>query len=78
MAQVVSRRPLTAAAWVRAQVNLVGFVVHKVALGQVFVRVLRFFPVSIIPLWAPLFKKLKRSSSFTPSLILIRGQTKGP
>jgi hypothetical protein len=27
----------------------VGFVVDKVALGQVFLRVLRFFPVSIIP-----------------------------
>jgi hypothetical protein len=34
MAQAVSRRPLTAAAWVRAQVNPVGFVVDKVALGQ--------------------------------------------
>jgi hypothetical protein len=29
----------------------VGYVVDKVALGQVFVRVLRFFPVSIIPPW---------------------------
>jgi hypothetical protein len=28
----------------------VGFVVDKVALGQVFVRVLLFFPVDIIPL----------------------------
>jgi hypothetical protein len=27
----------------------VGFVVNKVALGQVFVRVLRFSPVSFIP-----------------------------
>jgi hypothetical protein len=36
MAQAVSRRPLTAAAWVRAQVNPVGFVVDKVALGEVF------------------------------------------
>jgi hypothetical protein len=27
----------------------VGFVVDKVALGQVFLRVLRFFPVSFIP-----------------------------
>jgi hypothetical protein len=36
MAQVVSRRPLTAAAWDHAQVNPVGFVVDKVALGQVF------------------------------------------
>jgi hypothetical protein len=37
MAQVVSRRPLTAEAQVRAWVNIyVGFVVEKVALGQVF------------------------------------------
>jgi hypothetical protein len=42
MAQAVSRRSLTAAARVRAQVNPVGFVVDKVALGQVSLRVLRF------------------------------------
>jgi hypothetical protein len=36
MAQAVSHRPLTAAAWAHAQVNPVGFVVDKVALGQVF------------------------------------------
>jgi hypothetical protein len=48
MAQAVSRRPLTAAARVRAHVSPVGFVVDKVAVGQVFLRVLRFFPVSII------------------------------
>jgi hypothetical protein len=36
MVQVVSRRPLTAATRVRAQVNPVGFVVDEVALGQVF------------------------------------------
>jgi hypothetical protein len=35
MAQVVSRRPLTAEARVRARID-VGFVVDKVALGQVF------------------------------------------
>jgi hypothetical protein len=29
----------------------VGFVVDKVALGQVFLRVLPFYPVSIIPPW---------------------------
>jgi hypothetical protein len=49
MAQAVSRRPLTAVAWVRVQVNPVGFVVDKVALGQVVLRVLRFSPVNIIP-----------------------------
>jgi hypothetical protein len=36
MAQAVSRQPLTMAAWVHAQINPVGFVVVKVALGQVF------------------------------------------
>jgi len=48
MAQAVSRRPLTAESRVRAHV---GFVVDKVVLRQVFLRVLRFSPVSIIPLW---------------------------
>jgi hypothetical protein len=65
MAQAVSRRPLTAAARFRAQVNSVGFVVDKVALGQVFLRVLRFRPVNIIPPWVPHFRKLKKNSSFT-------------
>jgi hypothetical protein len=46
MAQVVSRRPVTAEARVRAQM---GFVVGKVALGQVFLRVLRFSCQYIIP-----------------------------
>jgi hypothetical protein len=64
MAQAVSRRPLTAAAWVRAQGNPVRFVVDKVALGQVFLRFLRFYPVSIIPPRAPLFRKLKFFLSF--------------
>jgi hypothetical protein len=54
MAQAVSRRPFTAAARVRAQVIPVGFVVDKVALGHVFLRVLRFSPISIIP---PHFRK---------------------
>jgi hypothetical protein len=49
IAQAVSRQPLTAAAGVRALVNPVGLVVDKVALGQVFLRVLRFSPVNIIP-----------------------------
>jgi hypothetical protein len=43
-----------------ARVNPVGFVVDKVALGQVFLRVLRSSPVSIIPPWAPHFRKLKK------------------
>jgi hypothetical protein len=61
MAQAVSRRPLTAAAWVRAQVNPVGFVVDKVALGQVFLRVIRIFPVNITPPWDPHFRKFKKT-----------------
>jgi hypothetical protein len=48
MAQAISRRSLTAEARVRARV---GFVVDKVALGQVSLRVFRFHPVSIIPPW---------------------------
>jgi hypothetical protein len=80
MAPAVVRRTLTAAAWVRAQSNPVGFVVDKVALGQVFLRVLRFSPVNIIPSWAPLFQKLKKKffHPFSPSLIFIRGRTKVP
>jgi hypothetical protein len=82
MAQTVSQQPLTAAAWVCTEVNPVGFVVNKVALGQVFLQVLRFSLVNIIPPWSSLFKKLKKNSSFvhsfTSSLILIQGWTEGP
>jgi hypothetical protein len=60
MAQAVSRRPLIAAARVRAGDIPVGFVVDKVALGQVFLRVLPFSPVNIIPQWVPHFRKLKK------------------
>jgi hypothetical protein len=60
MAQAVSRRPLTAAARVRAQVNPVGFVVDKVALAQVFLRVLRFSLVNIIPTLGSTFPKIKK------------------
>jgi hypothetical protein len=49
MAQAVSRRPPIAEARVRSRVIHVGFVVDKVALGQVFPRVLRFSPVNFIP-----------------------------
>jgi hypothetical protein len=52
MAQVISRRPLATESRVRARV---GFVVDEVTLGQVFIRVLRFSPVNIIP---PLLSKL--------------------
>jgi hypothetical protein len=78
MAQVVSCQPLTAAAWVHAQVNPVGFVVDKVALVQAFLRVLQFSSVTIILSWAPLFQKFQKNSSLMHSLILIQGRTKGP
>jgi hypothetical protein len=32
----------------------IGFVVYKVALEQVFLRVSRFSPVNIVPLWLPI------------------------
>jgi hypothetical protein len=51
MSQAVSRRPLIAKARVRALVSPCGFVVDKVALGYVFLRVLRFSPVDIFPPW---------------------------
>jgi hypothetical protein len=46
MDQTVSRRPLPAESQVRARVN-VEFVVDKVALGQVFFQLLRFFFLSV-------------------------------
>jgi hypothetical protein len=49
MGQMVSCQPLTADAQVRSQATSYVIVVDKVALGQVFLRVLRFTPVSIIP-----------------------------
>jgi hypothetical protein len=49
MAQVVSRRLLTAEARVRALVSLHGSCVGKIGLAQIFLRVLQFSPVSIIP-----------------------------
>jgi hypothetical protein len=48
MAQAVIRRPLNAETRVRVRV---AFVVDKVALGQSFLQVVRFSPVSIIPPW---------------------------
>jgi hypothetical protein len=45
MDQIVSRRPLTVEARVRVRVSPCGM--DKVALGQVFLRVLRFSPVNI-------------------------------
>jgi hypothetical protein len=49
MAQAVSRRPLTRWPGFDPVSVHVRFVVDKVALGQVFLRVLRFSPVNLIP-----------------------------
>jgi hypothetical protein len=53
MAQAVSRRPLTAEARYAPGSVHVWFVVDKVALGHVSLRVIRVSPVSIIPPWLP-------------------------
>jgi hypothetical protein len=60
MAQAVSRRPLTAAAWVRAQVNPVGFVVDKVAVGQVFSPSSSLFPCQYHSTVGSTFPKIKK------------------
>ena len=49
MAQAVSRRPLAVAARVQDQAKYVGLVADKAGLGQVFLRVFPFPPLSIIP-----------------------------
>jgi hypothetical protein len=49
MAQAVSRLPLTEEARVRSRVGPCGICGGKVALGQVYLRVLRFSPVNFIP-----------------------------
>jgi hypothetical protein len=59
MAQAVSRRPLTAEARVRSQVRA-EFLLDKVALGQVFPRVLLFSPVNFIP---PVLRYTKKRSN---------------
>jgi hypothetical protein len=60
MAQAVSRRPPIAEARVRSRVSPCGFVVDKEALGQVFLRVLRFSPVNFIPPVLHYLEKLKK------------------
>jgi hypothetical protein len=49
MAQAVSRRPPTTEAQVDPRPVIVGFVVDKLALGQVFPRVLLISIVNFIP-----------------------------
>jgi hypothetical protein len=49
LVQPVSRRPLTAEARSDSGVIYVRFMVHKVTLGQAFLRVLRFSFVNLIP-----------------------------
>jgi hypothetical protein len=66
MAQAVSRRPLTAATRVRAQINPVGFVVDKVTLGQDFLRVLWFFPCQYQSTVGSTFPKIKKKIIYSP------------
>jgi len=50
MHQTASRKPLTVKAWVRSRASPVAFVMDKVALGPLFVPILRVFPVNITPM----------------------------
>jgi hypothetical protein len=51
MAQAVSRRPLAAEARFAPGSVHAEIVVGKIVLGQVLLRVVRYFPVNVIPLW---------------------------
>jgi hypothetical protein len=53
----------------------VGFVVDKVALGQVFPRVLRFFPVHFIP---PVLQLLGKGQKIIIIVIFIIGLHNNP
>jgi hypothetical protein len=55
MAQAVSRRPLTVEFGLVPGLVHVGFVVGRVALGQVYLRFLRFVPVNTISPWLSIF-----------------------
>jgi hypothetical protein len=63
MGQAVRRQILTAEARVRSQATPCEIVVDTVALGQVFLISLRFFPVIIIPLMPNTHHSLNTSSS---------------
>jgi hypothetical protein len=82
MAQAVSRWPLNVAAWVRARVSPLGFVVDKVALAWVFFLSPLVFPCQYHSTVGSSFPKMKNNSPFIPSpihsFIFIRGRTKGP
>jgi hypothetical protein len=69
MEQAVSRRPLTAEARNRSRFSPCGICGKKeVALGQFFPRVLRFPPVSYIPLVLHDTAKKKKLTSFITGL----------
>jgi hypothetical protein len=66
MTRAISRRPRTAAAWIRAQVNPVGFVVDKVA-GTGFSPISSVFPCQYHSTEGSTFPKDKKNSSFIHS-----------
>jgi hypothetical protein len=49
MAQAVSQQTLTTEAWFHSQAVHVGYMLNKMALGQVFLQVRRPSRVSVIP-----------------------------
>jgi hypothetical protein len=67
MAQVVTRRPLTAVARFRARVSQCGICVDQVTVEQVFLRVFRFYPINIIPPWLCILIYIIGQSSETQS-----------
>jgi hypothetical protein len=73
MAEAVSSQLLTADTWFCAQVSPCG--VNKMALGQAFLQVLQFFPVSIISLLHHIYSYISCGMDGVP----IRGPaTHGP
>jgi hypothetical protein len=54
MAEEISRRLLTAEVRVRARISPFGICCEEISLGQGFLRVFRFSPVSIILSWLAL------------------------